>query len=170
MQLKAHQAPMNEISISLNALSSQQQSSKVEIKGMVIDINNEPMIGVNVFYTSKEGGIQAGTSTDMDGNYVLQVERDAEVTFRLIGYKTSTIRFTGNNANAFRVVTMFEDSELLDEVQIVAFGRQKKESVVSSISTIKPAELKIPSSNLTNSLAGRISGLVSYQRSGEPGG
>lgn len=169
MQLKAHQAPMNEISISLNALSSQQQSSKVEIKGMVIDINNEPMIGVNVFYTSKEGGIQAGTSTDMDGNYVLQVERDAEVTFRLIGYKTSTIRFTGNNANAFRVVTMFEDSELLDEVQIVAFGRQKKESVVSSISTIKPAELKIPSSNLTNSLAGRISGLVSYQRSGEPG-
>ncbi|WP_286832326.1 MULTISPECIES: SusC/RagA family TonB-linked outer membrane protein [unclassified Proteiniphilum] len=169
MQLKAHQAPMNEISISLNALSSQQQSSKVEIKGMVIDINNEPMIGVNVFYTSKEGGIQAGTSTDMDGNYVLQVERDAEVTFRLIGYKTSTIRFTGNNENAFRVVTMFEDSELLDEVQIVAFGRQKKESVVSSISTIKPAELKIPSSNLTNSLAGRISGLVSYQRSGEPG-
>ncbi|MEI3445323.1 MAG: TonB-dependent receptor plug domain-containing protein [Bacteroides thetaiotaomicron] len=57
----------------------------------------------------------------------------------------------------------------MDEVQVVAFAKQKKSSVVSSISTIKPAELKVPSSNLTTALAGRMAGIISYQRSGEPG-
>ena len=60
-------------------------------------------------------------------------------------------------------------ADALDEVVIVSFGTQKKQSVVSSITTIKPSELKIPSSNLTTALAGRVSGLISYQRSGEPG-
>lgn len=58
---------------------------------------------------------------------------------------------------------------MLDEVAIVAFGTQKKESVIASISTIKPAELKVPSSNLTTALAGRMAGIIAYQRSGEPG-
>lgn len=66
-------------------------------------------------------------------------------------------------------VIMQERAELLDEVQIVAFGKQKKESVISSITTVKPGELKVPASNLTTALAGRMSGLISYQRSGEPG-
>ena len=52
---------------------------------------------------------------------------------------------------------------------VVAFGTQKKESMISSIETIKPAELKVPSSNLTTALAGRMSGVIAYQRSGEPG-
>ena len=49
---------------------------------------------------------------------------------------------------------------MLDEVAIVAFGTQKKESVIASISTIKPAELKVPSSNLTTALAGRMAGIM----------
>ena len=59
--------------------------------------------------------------------------------------------------------------ESLDEVQVVAFQKQKKNSVIGSINTINPSELKIPSSNLTNSLAGRMAGMISYQTSGEPG-
>lgn len=62
-----------------------------------------------------------------------------------------------------------EDSKALDEVVVVAFGTQRKESMISSIETIKPAELKVPSSNLTTALAGRMSGVIAYQRSGEPG-
>lgn len=58
-----------------------------------------------------------------------------------------------------------EDSKALDEVVVVAFGTQKKESMISSIETIKPAELKVPSSNLTTALAGRMSGVIAYQRS-----
>ena len=64
---------------------------------------------------------------------------------------------------------MLEDNTSLDEVEIVAFGTQKKESVIGAITTIAPAELKVPSSNLTTSFAGRMAGMISYQRSGEPG-
>ena len=62
-----------------------------------------------------------------------------------------------------------ENLESLEEVQVVAFQKQKKNSVIGSINTINPSELKIPSTNLTNSLAGRMAGMISYQTSGEPG-
>src|SRR5690606_724612 len=61
------------------------------------------------------------------------------------------------------------DEGLLDEVVVVAFGEQKKESMVSSITTVSPKELKGPTSNLTSMLAGRVSGMIAYQSSGEPG-
>ena len=61
-------------------------------------------------------------------------------------------------------VEMKEDAVSIDEVVVVAFGTQKKESMVSSIETVKPAALKVPSSNLTTALAGRMSGLIAYQR------
>jgi TonB-linked SusC/RagA family outer membrane protein len=64
---------------------------------------------------------------------------------------------------------MTEESTELEEVTVVAFGTQKKESVIASITTVDPSELKVPSSNLTTALAGRIAGLIAYQRSGEPG-
>ena len=64
---------------------------------------------------------------------------------------------------------LYEDSQMLEGVEVVAFGTQKKESVIGAISTVKVAELKTPSSNLTNALAGRIAGVISYQRTGEPG-
>ena len=57
----------------------------------------------------------------------------------------------------------------LDEVPVVAFAKQKKESVISSVATVKPSELKVPSSNLPTALAGRMSGVIAYQTSGEPG-
>jgi hypothetical protein len=65
-------------------------------------------------------------------------------------------------------VIMIESQETLEEVTLVAFGKQKKESVLASISTVRSSELKIPSSILSTALAGRIAGLVSYQSSGEP--
>jgi hypothetical protein len=57
----------------------------------------------------------------------------------------------------------------LTEVNVVAFAKQKKESVVGSITSVKLTELKVPSSNLTTALAGRVAGVIAYQRSGEPG-
>lgn len=64
---------------------------------------------------------------------------------------------------------LYEDAQALDEVTVVAFGKQKKESLTSSITTVKPAELKVPASNLTTALAGSVAGMIAYQRSGEPG-
>lgn len=66
-------------------------------------------------------------------------------------------------------VKLKDKSQEIDDVTVVAFAKQKKESVISSISTMETKDLKVPSSNLTTALAGRISGLISYQRSGEPG-
>ena len=83
-----------------------------------------------------------------------------------IGYITQYVKVPKNNKVS---VVLEEDSKALDEVVVVAFGTQKKESMISSIETIKPAELKVPSSNLTTALAGRMSGVIAYQRSGEPG-
>ncbi|MGL5690619.1 MAG: SusC/RagA family TonB-linked outer membrane protein [Bacteroidales bacterium] len=143
------------------------QSTKGQtIKGVIVDQDNEPVIGASVFVE----GTSKGVTTDLDGNYQISgIEKGETLTISYIGYKPQKIVFKGNNLQAFRVITMYEDSEALDEVQIVAFSTQKKESVVSSISTVKPAELKVPSSNLTTGLGGRIAGLISYQTTGEPG-
>lgn len=66
-------------------------------------------------------------------------------------------------------VVLVEDLNALEEVQVVAFSKQKKSSVIGSVSTINTSDLKLPSTNLTSSFAGQIAGMISYQRSGEPG-
>lgn len=136
------------------------------IKGIIVDQNNEPLIGASVYVE----GTSKGVTTDIDGNYELSnLQKGEIVTISYIGYKTQKITYKGNNLQDFRIIIMFDDSEALDEVQVVAFATQKKESIVSSISTVKPAELKVPSSNLTTGMGGRIAGLISYQSSGAPG-
>ena len=121
-----------------------------------------PLPGVNIIVV----GTRRGTQTDFDGNFTLSVNEGEVLEFRYVGLVTKKVSVgTSNTIN----VTLQEDTAALDEVVVVAFGEQKKESVVASITSIKPSELKVPSSNLTTALAGRISGLISYQRSGEPG-
>jgi TonB-linked SusC/RagA family outer membrane protein len=82
------------------------------------------------------------------------------------GYRTENLKVGQRKIIAVR---MSEETTELDEVTVVAFGTQKKESVIASITTVNPSELKIPTSNLTTAMAGRMAGLISYQRSGEPG-
>jgi len=80
--------------------------------------------------------------------------------------ETKEIKYNGED---FLKITLKPKTDELDEVTVVAFAKQKKESVVASITTVKPAELRVPSSNLTTALAGRVAGLISFQPSGEPG-
>ena len=110
-----------------------------------------------------------GTVSDMDGNYILSnIPVGSVLEFSYIGFVKTERKVEGTgdvNLNAI----LYEDSRMLDAVEVVAFGVQKKESVIGAISTVKPGELKTPSSNLTTALAGRVAGMISYQRSGEPG-
>ena len=140
---------------------------KHTLKGVVLDNNtNEPIIGAAILVT----GTGSGTTTDIDGNYQLEVPANAKsIEISYIGYEKKVMPFDGRNLNDFRVILLKEEGLTVDEVTIVAFSKQKKESVISSIATVKPEELKVPSSNLTTALAGRVAGLISYQRSGEPG-
>lgn len=143
------------------------QSGKTyTIKGVVLDNNNEPIIGASVRVT--DTGI--GVATDVDGNFKLNVPASAKsVEFSYIGYEKKVIPFNPKNLNDFRIIHLSEDGIALEDVTVVAFAKQKKESVLGSVTTIKPAELKTTSSNLTTGFAGKLAGVIAYQRSGEPG-
>lgn len=120
------------------------------------------MPGVSV--TVKSGG---GTVTDINGDYSVKLPNGSGVLiFSFLGYVKQEVLVKDRHTID---VTLLEDKNDLNEVVVIAYGTQKKESLVSSITTISPKEIKGPTSNLTTMLAGRISGLISYQRSGEPG-
>lgn len=135
------------------------------IKGTILDAKTrEPIIGAAV---RVKGSNTQGTITDYDGNFSIRVKPTAVLKIALIGYKT--IEVSAANIKSTPIL-MHEDSEVLDEVVITAYGTgQKKESVVGSIQTVRPTELQVPSSNLSGAFAGKLSGVVAYQRSGMPG-
>ena len=137
-------------------------TKSITVQGQVMDSEGVPIPGVNI----RLKGQNTGTISDLNGNYKLSdVTEDAVIEFSFIGFATLEKKVKGETLNAI----LLEDTKSLDEVEIVAFGTQKKESVIGSISTLKPAELKVPTSNLTNALAGRVAGVIAYQRTGEPG-
>jgi len=133
------------------------------IKGMVIGTDGQPIPGATIVVKSTT----IGTITDSDGYYTLtKVPEKAVLQVSFVGMKTQEI--TPGRSTLVNVV-LESETKGIDEVVAVGFGVQKKSSMVSSISTLSSKELKVSTSNLTTALAGRVSGLVSYQRSGEPG-
>ena len=133
------------------------------IKGIVVDATGEPLIGVNVSVK----GTTIGIITDIDGKYTLEVPTNATLVFSYIGYRTQELS-VGNQTTIN--ITMQEDTQNIDEVVVVGYGVQKKETVTGSVSTLKGDDLvKSPVANLSNAIAGKMSGVVTYQRSGEPG-
>lgn len=147
---------------SVPAPSVQQSKDDLTITGTVKDEAGEPLPGVNIIVL---GGTR-GVATDLDGTFTISVKKTDKLVFSYLGMEDQTIAVSGKKTLN---VIMKEKTDELEEVTIVAFGKQKKESLIGSISTVKPAELKVPSSNLTTALAGRVAGMISYQRSGEPG-
>lgn len=137
-----------------------QQSKKVT--GTVVDAMGEPLPGVNILVK----GTPRGVTTDVDGSFVIDVKTGDVLVFSYLGMEDQNVTIGKDN---ILKVTLKEKAGELDEVEIVAFAKQKKESVIASIATVKPSELKVPSSNLTTAFAGRIAGVISYQRTGEPG-
>ncbi len=136
---------------------------QVLVKGKVIEAETgEPLPGVSILIQNSTRGV----ITDIDGTFEIRVVPSDKLVFSFLGMESQTIEV---GDKTFIDVSMHPMVSELDEVTVVAFGKQKKESVVSSITTVAPTELQVPSSNLTTAFAGRIAGLISYQRSGEPG-
>jgi TonB-linked SusC/RagA family outer membrane protein len=145
-------------------LSAGLNAQNYTVTGKVLDGEGNSLSGAAIIVR----GTTIGTTTNDNGEYVLSnIPQKCVLEYRLVGYVTQEINFNGNNTEIS--VVLKEETESLDELTIVAFSKQKKESVVGSISTINPSELKVPSSNLTTAFAGRIAGIISYQRTGEPG-
>jgi TonB-linked SusC/RagA family outer membrane protein len=145
-------------------LNTEVCAQNLTIKGKVIDSDGNTLSGTAVIVR----GTTSGTTTNDDGDYTLpNVPKGAVLEFKLVGFVAQEIKVTGDKTTI--VAILVEESESLDEVMIVAFGKQKKESVISSIQSVNTKDLVVPSSNLTTAFAGRIAGMISYQTSGEPG-
>mgnify|MGYP001521955228 FL=1 len=136
-----------------------------KVVGNVTDEKGEPLIGVSIFMKTDS---TVNAITDMNGAYSIAVpDKYAELSFRYIGFVPKNEKV--DNRRVLNVI-MVEDVGQLDEVVVVAYGAQKKESVVGSITTIEPAKLNVSTSrSLSNNLAGTVTGVIGVQRSGEPG-
>lgn len=141
-------------------------AQNIRVTGLVTDTKNEPLIGVTVRVLPDN---QKGTVTDVDGKFSLtNVPPDAKIEVSYVGMKSQVI---GVNGRSSIDIVLHEDTELLDEVVVVAYGVQKKVSVTGAISSTNTKELRVSSSaSLANALSGRIAGLTSMQRvGGQPG-
>lgn len=139
---------------------SQNQTSTV--KGVVSD-DMGPLPGVGV----QIKGTTVGTITDLDGVYTIAAGEDDVLVFSSLGYTTQEIAVGGKKTIN---VTLSNDAILLQDVVVVGYGVQKKESVVGAISQVKgDALLEAGTSNITNAIAGKLSGVMTIQTSGQPG-
>jgi len=133
------------------------------ITGTVTDNQGIPLPGVNILEDVKTYN---GAVTDFDGNFIIKAKSDATLIISYVGFITQEIQLNGQRN---LTIEMEEDLFGLDEVTVVAYGEQKKQSVIAAVTSVDPVELRVPTSNLTSSIAGRIAGVIAYQRSGEPG-
>lgn len=136
-----------------------------EVSGVVISgEDNFPLPGVSILVK----GTTTGTVTDVDGNFTITVNSDNPVlVFSFIGFMTQEVEV---GARTTLDITLAPDTKSLEEVVVVGYGEQKKETITGSVATVKGKELtKSPALNLSNSLAGRMAGVVAVNRSGEPG-
>lgn len=150
------------LALILNIVAAVAQTKTV--KGVIYEEETgEPMPGATV---SVEGSTR-GVMTDLDGSFELTgVKPTDKLKFECLGKETQVLQ-VGTMTNF--VVKLKNAANELDEVTVVAFGKQRKESVIGSISTVDVKTLKVPSSNLTTALAGNVAGVIAYQRTGEPG-
>ncbi|WEK35154.1 MAG: TonB-dependent receptor [Candidatus Pseudobacter hemicellulosilyticus] len=133
------------------------------ISGRVLNEKGLPLQGATVKVKNSQQPVLA----DERGEFILtRVPDSATLEVSFVGFRNQEVLV--NNRKSVDIV-LVEQTSALNEVVVVAFGQQKKESMVSSITTISPKELKGPTSNLTTMMAGRLAGVISYQRSGEPG-
>ncbi len=132
------------------------------VSGQVIDDQGQPMPGTSIIVKGETRGV----ISDGNGNFEIAVKATDVLVFEFLGYQKQEVPTQGKTTLK---IVMQPKADELDEVTVVAFSKQKKESVIASVSTVNPTELKVPSSNLTTALAGRASGIISYQVSGEPG-
>lgn len=140
------------------------RQSEGTLSGMVADSTNaQALAGVSVVIK----GTKQGTSTDEKGRFSLDISASqAVLEFSFVGYRSKEVIV--RKGQPVRVLLALS-ADSTGDVIVVAYGRQKKQSMVASITSINPKELRGPTSNLTTMLAGRISGVIAYQQSGEPG-
>lgn len=145
-------------------------AQQVTVHGIVRDsVSGLPGAVIKVQESANQG-----TATDNLGRFKINTTKNATLIITSIGFKTRRIALSDQSVNSSNIINLDikleNNSTDLEEVAVTGFGNtQKKASLVSSITTVNVKDLKTPSSNLTNALAGRVAGIVAFQSSGEPG-
>ena len=134
----------------------------IAVTGRVVDEKGNPIPGATVLIQ----GTTQGVATDTEGRYMINSRPEDALRFSFIGYKTEVVPLKGKTKLNVRLNPTAEN---IEEVTVVAFGEQKKESVVSAITTVDAKTLKSSSSDLTSQFAGKIAGIVGWQTGGIPG-
>ncbi len=135
-----------------------------QISGNVSD-DKGPLVGVSVY---EKNLTTNGTSTDNNGHFALTLKQEKVLVFKLVGYLTKEVSIAPNQKTIN--VTMAEDTKGLEEIVVLGYGTQKKLTNTGSVSSITSKDLKQnPTTNLQNSLQGRLPGFFAVQRSGQPG-
>ena len=140
-----------------------QNDTSITVTGTVTDSKGIPLPSVNILEKNTTNGVQ----TDFDGKYTIKVtSQESVLTYTFIGMKTANVLI---GDETLINVQMADDSEALDAVVLVGYGKQRRISVVGAQSTINTDELKLPVANISTALAGRVAGLTGVQRDGLPG-
>lgn len=145
------------------SVSESLQHTTKNVKGLITSIDGEPLIGVLI---TVKGSAQ-GVITGAEGQYeIANIPDNAILVFSYIGYVKQEIQL--KNQTVLNVV-MQESNQVLDEVVVVGYGTQKKVTLTGAVSAISTKDLvQSPVANISNSLAGRLTGVTTIQNSGEP--
>ena len=141
-----------------------QQKSTFTVSGQVFDDLDMPVPGASVFIKNSPG---VGAVTDIDGKFSLKAQKNDVIVVSFLGYKQEEYLVTKSESNIS--IKLKQDSQVLEETVIVGMGTQRKVSVVGAITNVDIADIQTPATNINNMLGGRIPGVISLQRSGEPG-
>lgn len=150
--------------LSIFSITLSAQSTNLIIKGMIVDVQNEPIIGATVM----EKGTRNGGITDINGNFSFPIKnKNATLVVSYVGYQTQEIALAGRSAIK---ITIKEDSKNLEEVVVIGYASQTKATVTGALGTVDTKELlKTPVANITNMLSGSVPGLSTVQMTGQPG-
>lgn len=143
---------------------SMSAQDKILVTGVVIDDTDEPLIGVSIIV---KGNPNESTITDIDGNFSLSVSKGATLVFSYIGFSNKEIVVS----TAQRLNVLMEiNTQLLNTVEVVGYGTQKRNAISGAISSVKSDDLlKSPTGSLSSSVAGRVPGILVKQSTGQPG-
>lgn len=161
-EISGHQIVIGKASATENG-NKEKNTKLSRVTGTIRAANGDLLIGATVWSKTRP---TVGTASDINGKYLLDVYPDEVLEFSYVGYKSQDVPVSGRGIID---VELQPNDAILDAVEVVGYGVQKKISVIGSQQTIKAGDLKTPVANLTQGLIGRVSGLVSVQRTSEPG-
>lgn len=136
----------------------------MKVRGRVVDSKNMPLVGASVYVKNVAG---LGVTTDINGDYLIEIAPYSTLVFSYVGYDSAEVLVKENMTRVN--MKLQESAESIDDVVVTATGVQKKVSVTSAISTVNVEDLKVPTSSVSNALAGVVPGIIARQTTGQPG-